>query len=119
MLERVAPNDAYLMFKFVHGASEHNGGRIPAQIILDIAFGNDVMDIQADEFHAAFGVSGTDFICAAHSEDLRLPCAVNQQTVTVPICEEKGCCYNRVRENGNGFVSSDSPICYVNVLGKD
>ena len=117
-INQVAPNDAYLMFKFIHDSSAKNDGRIPAQTILDIAFGSDVLDIKAEDFKANFGVSGTDFICAAHEHSLRVPCMVNQATVTQPMCAEKGFCYNRVKEDGNGYVDPNKvPICYMNVLG--
>lgn len=118
-INQVAPNDAYLMFQFIHRAAAKDGGRIPPETILDIAFGNDVMDIKSSEFQENFGVSATDFICAAHDETLRVPCLVNQATVTQPICAEQGCCYNRLHEDGSGYVDpSVTPICYHNVLGK-
>ena len=118
-LEQVAPNDAYLMFKFIHGAAAADQGRIPANTILDIAFGHDIMDIKASEFKQNFGVSANDYICAVHEETLRVPCLVNQATVTQPMCAELGCCYNRLKEDGTANVTpGSSPICYHNVLGK-
>ena len=46
----VKPNDAYLMFKFLKLSSDREGGRVPAKTILEIALGDDVASIKADDF---------------------------------------------------------------------
>ena len=46
----VKPNDAYLMFKFLKLSSDREGGKVPAKTILEIALGDDVASIKADDF---------------------------------------------------------------------
>lgn len=119
-INQVSPNDAYLMFKFLQTSSAANGGRVPANIILDVALGQDVAGIKANEFEEKFGVSATDYVCAAHEESIRVPCMVNQETVTPDECRVKGCCYNKLNSDGSAANAhgGDVPICYHNLLGK-
>ena len=53
-INQVRPNDAYLMFKFLEKAAKGNNGRVPANIILDVALGNDVAGIKSDDFQVNF-----------------------------------------------------------------
>ena len=46
----VKPNDAYLMFKFLKLSSDRESGKVPAKTILEIALGDDVASIKADDF---------------------------------------------------------------------
>jgi len=119
-INQVTPNDAYLMFKFLQKSAAANQGRIPANIILDVALGQDVADIKANEFEEKFGVSATDYVCAAHEESIRVPCMVNQEIVQPEECRALGCCYNKLMSDGSGTYSHTGsvPICYHNLLGK-
>jgi len=119
-INQVTPNDAYLMFKFLQKSAAANQGRIPANIILDVALGRDVADIKANEFEEKFGVSATDYVCAAHEESIRVPCMVNQEIVQPEECRALGCCYNKLMSDGSGTYSHTGsvPICYHNLLGK-
>ena len=116
-LNEVSPNDAYLMFKFLETSSKANSGRVPANIILDVALGSDVAGIKANEFQEKFGVTATEFVCAAHEEAIRVPCMVNQETVTPGECSAQGCCYNTLSADGTTG-KGKVPICYHNLLGK-
>lgn len=119
-INEVAPNDAYLMFKFIKASSDANNGKVPANVILDVALGSDVAGIKAADFQENFGVTATEFVCAAHEESIRVPCMVNQETVTPGECSSKGCCYNTL--SGDGATSHSNggavPVCYHNLLGK-
>lgn len=121
-VNQVAPNDAYMMFKFLRLSSDQNGGEIPANIILDIALGTDVADIKSSEFQENFGVQSAEFVCAAHHETIRVPCMVNQQTVTQEECASQGCCFNRLLANpivaNPNRADSTVPVCYHNLLGR-
>lgn len=120
-INEVTPNDAYLMFKFLQKSSTANGGRVPANIILDVALGQDVAGIKANEFQEKFGITATEYVCAAHEESIRVPCMVNQETVTPGECAAQGCCYNKLSSDGASTFSHSSanvPICYHNLLGK-
>jgi hypothetical protein len=116
-INSVSPNDAYLMFKFLKISSDKNAGRVPANIILDVALGSDVAGIKANEFQEKFGVTATEFVCAAHEEAIRVPCMVNQETVTPGECASQGCCYNTLTADGKAGLGK-VPICYHNLLGK-
>lgn len=120
-INEVNPNDAYLMFKFLQTSASNNGGRVPANVILDVALGSDVAGIKAHEFQEKFGITATEYVCAAHEEQIRVPCMVNQQTVTPGECAAQGCCYNKLNSDGTTTFTHDSatvPICYHNLLGK-
>jgi len=119
-INQVRPNDAYLMFKFLEKAAKGNNGRVPANIILDVALGNDVAGIKSDDFQEKFGVSATEYVCAAHEEAVRVPCMVNQEIVTPSECASIGCCYNTLSADGatNYQHTGAVPICYHNLLGK-
>jgi hypothetical protein len=120
-INKVNPNDAYLMFKFLQTSAAGNAGRVPANIILDVALGSDVAGIKANEFAEKFGVTAAEYVCAAHEESIRVPCMVNQETVTPGECAAQGCCYNKLSEDGSTTFSHGAatvPICYHNLLGK-
>ncbi|CAG5097854.1 Oidioi.mRNA.OKI2018_I69.XSR.g15261.t2.cds [Oikopleura dioica] len=117
-LDQIAPNDAYLMFKLIEDHSESNS-HFPTDLILSLAYGNDVLDIEATSFQETFGVSTSNFICAVHEESLRLPCLVNQDTITAGECISQGCCYNELDESGVKLaLTTKTPKCYKNILGK-
>jgi hypothetical protein len=110
----VKPNDAYLMFKFLKMQTKQNAGKVPASTILEIALGEDVASIQATDFEQLFGVDQQEFICLAHENNIRVPCLVNQATVTESTCPAH-CCFNpRAADTGDEMI----PICYHNLLGK-
>jgi hypothetical protein len=110
----VKPNDAYLMFKFLKMQTKANAGKVPASTILEIALGEDVASIQATDFEQLFGVDQQEFICLAHENNIRVPCLVNQATVTESTCPAH-CCFNpRAADTGDEMI----PICYHNLLGK-
>ena len=46
----VKPNDAYLMFKFLKLQTDRNAQKVPASTILEIALGQDVASIKAEDF---------------------------------------------------------------------
>jgi len=120
-INQVAPNDAYLMFKFLQSVSSStaNGkaaGAVPPSVILNVALGNDVAGIKADEFQEKFGVQANDFVCAAHKEMLRVPCMVNQDVVTPGECAAMGCCFNL--DVSPSPSNTMVPKCYHNLLGK-
>lgn len=119
-INQVNPNDAYLMFKFLHQSSKANNGRVPANIILDVALGQDVAGIKANEFQEKFGITATEYVCAAHEESIRVPCMVNQETVQPGECAAQGCCYNKLNSDGSATNAHGGavPICYHNLLGK-
>jgi len=121
-INQVAPNDAYMMFKFLQTVSKStdNGkgvtGAVPPSVILNVALGNDVAGIKADEFQEKFGVQANDFVCAAHKEMLRVPCMVNQEVVTPGECAAMGCCFNL--DASPSPTMTMVPKCYHNLLGK-
>lgn len=122
-INQVAPNDAYMMFKFLQqvSGSTDNGkaaGAVPPSVILNVALGNDVAGIKSDEFQEKFGVQANDFVCAAHKEMLRVPCMVNQDVVTPGECAAMGCCFNLNVEPVNQPQNTMVPKCYHNLLGK-
>jgi len=113
----VKPNDAYLMFKFLKLSSDREGGKVPAKTILEIALGDDVASIKADDFEQLFGVDQREFICMAHENSVRVPCLVNQATVTAETCPSH-CCFNGLQSDGEMQQDAAVPICYHNLLGK-
>jgi hypothetical protein len=113
----VKPNDAYLMFKFLKLSSQKDAGRVPAKTVLEIALGEDVASIKADDFEQLFGVDQSEFICLAHENSVRVPCLVNQGTVTAETCP-KHCCFNGLQSDGEMQSDANVPICYHNLLGK-
>lgn len=123
-VNQVAPNDAYMMFKFLQTVSSKtdNGkgttGAVPPSVILNVALGNDVAGIKSDEFQEKFGVQANDFVCAAHKEMLRVPCMVNQEVVTPGECAAMGCCFNLNVEPASQAQNTMVPKCYHNLLGK-
>lgn len=122
-VNQIAPNDAYLMFKFLQTVSgSTDGGKaagaVPPSVILNVALGNDVAGIKANEFQEKFGVQANDFVCAAHQEMLRVPCMVNQDVVTPGECAAMGCCYNLNTAPVSPSKVTTVPKCYHNLLGK-
>merc|ERR1711953_94819 len=113
----VKPNDAYLMFKFLKLSSDREGGKVPAKTILEIALGDDVASIKDDDFEQLFGVDQREFICMAHENSVRVPCLVNQATVTAETCPSH-CCFNGLQSDGEMQQDAAVPICYHNLLGK-
>lgn len=111
----VKPNDAYLMFKFLKMQTSQNGGKVPASTILEVALGDDVASIKAQDFEQLFGVDQQEFICMAHESSIRVPCLVNQATVTDQTCPQH-CCFNPTSSDGSQH--DMIPICYHNLLGK-
>lgn len=121
-IDQIAPNDAYLMFKFLETTTKANpnnaGGKefVPSAVILEVALGNDVAGIKATDFQEKFGVAANDFVCAAHEDTIRVPCMVNQEVVLPGECQAMGCCYNEL------FTSTTAkarvPKCYHNLIGK-
>jgi len=125
-VDQIAPNDAYLMFKFLQTVSKSASpgkaaGAVPPSVILNVALGNDVAGIKANEFQEKFGVQANDFVCAAHQDMLRVPCMVNQDVVQPGECAAMGCCYNLNTGQGDNPVAQSNsavPKCYHNLLGK-
>lgn len=106
------------MFKLIE---EHSKSKtyFPPDLLLSLAYGNDVLDIKADSFEETFGVTTSNFICAVHEQSIRLPCTVNQATITAAECESQGCCYNQLDEKGARLPQpTRTPKCYKNILGK-
>merc|ERR1711953_111008 len=115
-VDQIAPNDAYLMFKFLQTVSKSASpgkaaGAVPPSVILNVALGNDVAGIKANEFQEKFGVQANDFVCAAHKEMLRVPCMVNQDVVTPGECAAMGCCFNLNVEPVNQPQNTMVPKC--------
>lgn len=112
----VKPNDAYLMFKFLKSQTDKNNG-VPPQTILEVALGQDVAAIKTEDFEQLFGIEQTEFVCVAHENSIRVPCLVNQATVTADECP-KHCCFNTLTSSGDQQASDRVPVCYHNLLGK-
>lgn len=114
----VKPNDAYLMFKFLKMQTDANAGKVDPATILEVALGEDVASIKSEDFEQLFGIEQRDFVCVAHENSIRVPCLVNQATVTAESCPAH-CCFNGLKANGDAQAAGTKvPICYHNLLGK-
>ena len=96
----VKPNDAYLMFKFLKMQTDKNAGKVNPATILEIALGEDVASIKTEDFEQLFGIEQRDFVCVAHENSIRVPCLVNQATVTAEECPAH-CCFNSYTSSGD------------------
>lgn len=114
----VKPNDAYLMFKFLKMQTDKNAGKVDPATILEVALGEDVASIKTEDFEQLFGIEQRDFVCVAHENSIRVPCLVNQATVTAEECPAH-CCFNSFTSAGEAQAADAKiPICYHNLLGK-
>lgn len=113
----VKPNDAYLMFKFLKLQTAKDG-KVDPSTILEVALGEDVASIKTEDFEQLFGIEQRDFVCVAHENSIRVPCLVNQATVTEEGCPAH-CCFNSISSSGDAqLAGAKVPICYHNLLGK-
>ena len=108
----VKPNDAYLMFKFLKMQTDKNAGKVDPATILEVALGEDVASIKTEDFEQLFGIEQRDFVCVAHENSIRVPCLVNQATVTAEGCPAH-CCFNSFTSAGEAQAADAKVLLYL------
>lgn len=92
----VRQEDLYLFYKMTDG-------RIKASDLINVAMGDEIGPITANDFEYYFGSSAKEFTCRAHDPSIRIPCGIKLKPNE---CYKAGCCYH------------DDSGCHQNLYGK-